>query len=193
MAKAKTKASKQLSTIDLSDPLAVRFDQTGRSPAYFCLKSLVRVDANLVSDLKRAAIQMDDSNIRICLHDSPDAEFHQMINLDHQGRYYRPHKHPTKVESYHIIEGTTAFFVFDEQGNVRDANLLDPHDSFLYRVDRDTYHAVVPLTDLLIYHESKMGPFDRDTANIFPEWAPDGSNPDEAQEYSGHLLSLLQS
>ena len=181
----------QLSWISLGDPDKVRMDDTGRSVAYFCRKAPIKVNADLIAELKEAAVRLGDGNVRLCLHESPESAFHEMINLEHKGKFYRPHKHELKGESYHIIEGSMGAFIFDEDGRVVDANVLEPHNNFLYRVDADMYHAVMPLTDVLIYHESKPGPFLRQGDSIFPSWAPDGNDPSEAQAYTAGLLGYL--
>jgi len=128
--------------------------------------------------------------VRLCLHDTTDASFHERIILQHRANYYRPHKHPEKGVSYHIIEGSMGVLVFDENGNVTDAQVLEPHNSFLYRVGPDVYRVTIPLSDLVIYQESKVGPFLRDE-NVFPLWAPHEDNPEEAQEYKRTLLREL--
>jgi len=183
--------SESPSTVRLNDPTSVRLDDSGRSAAFFCLKSQIKIDTDLIEELKQASIRMDNGNVRICLHDGPDAAFHEMINLEHRGKYYRPHQHISKGESYHVIEGSMGAFIFDESGEVLDANLLTPEKNFLYRVGVGSFHAVMPVSDLLIYHESKPGPFLRQGDSIFPDWAPDGDDPEEVAAFNKKLLGLL--
>ncbi len=180
----------QRPSINLDDPETIRLDDQGRSVAYFCRSNPVKVDNDLISQLKAAATRLG-GNVRLCLHDGPDAPFHEMINLEHRSGYYRPHRHRVKGESYHIIEGTMGAFVFDENGVVQEANLLEPGNNFLYRIGIDMYHAVMPISDVLIYHESKPGPFIREGDSIFPDWAPDGSDPAEAAAYTEKLRQML--
>ena len=141
--------------------------------------------------MKSTSEQLVGLDIRICLHDSPEAEFHEMIILQYGGKYSRPHKHPVKGESYHIIEGSMAAFVFDDSGQVMDANVLDASSSFLYRVGGNTYHVAVPLSELLIYHESKPGPFLHDDDSVFPSWAPDTFDAENGLSYTNKLLQIL--
>lgn len=183
--------SQSSSTIKLNDPNAVRLDDSGRTSAYFCMKSEIKIDTDLIEELKQASADMGNSNVRICLHDGPDAAFHEMIILEHRGRYYRPHQHKSKGESYHVIEGAMGAFIFDQSGDVVDANLLTPDKNFIYRVGVGSFHAVMPVSDVLIYHESKLGPFLGLGDSIFPDWAPDGNNPDQVAEFNKHLLGLL--
>jgi cupin fold WbuC family metalloprotein len=179
------------STVDLTDPECVVFDDSGRTAAYFCKRNPVRIDSALISELKDAAIRLGGNNIRLCLHDSPDSNLHEMINLEHRSKYNAPHKHSNKGESYHIIEGSMASFVFTEEGDIADANILKPNGNFLYRVGVNTYHAVIPITEVLIYHETRLGPFNKTGESLFPDWAPDGSDPKEAEAYISNLLRLL--
>jgi len=151
----------------------------------------LKIDSTLIDELKAVAASRNNTNVRLCLHKDPDAAFHEMINLEHAGKYYKPHKHPSKGESYHIIEGSMAFFVFGQDGEVLDANILDAKNSFMYRVDLDTYHALIPLSDLLIYHESKPGPFIREGDSLFPDWAPNDTDPESSKQYTRELLGHL--
>lgn len=182
----------QISAINLSDPESVRLDESGRSAAYFCRRTPIKVDADLVAELKKASSRLGGNNVRLCLHDSPEAAFHEMINLEHRGKYYRPHKHLTKGESYHLIEGSMGAIIFDEDGKMLDANVLEPQNNFLYRVGTNMYHAVMPLTDLIIYHESKPGPFLLEGDSVFAPWSPDGSDDDAVAEYVGKLEDMLR-
>ena len=49
----------------------------------------------------------------------------------------------------------------------------------------------MPVTDVVIYHENKPGPFLGDDDSIFPDWAPDGGGNDNAPQYMNNLLSLI--
>lgn len=182
----------QLSSIALDDPEAVWVDEGARSLAYFCRKKPVRVNVALIAELKEIVASLGDKNVRLCLHDSPDAKFHDMIILERKAKYYRPHKHLTKGESYHIIEGSMAAFVFDDNGRVTDACLLEPHGNFVYRVGVNTYHAVMPLSNMVIYHESKPGPFLGEGDSVYPAWAPDGRDADDVVKYKNELLQVLE-
>lgn len=179
-----------LSKIDLYNADSVRIDEGGRAIGFFCQKRPVHVNAEIVSELKKAADRYQ-KNVRLCLHDGPDAAFHEMVILERQGKYYRPHKHLEKGESYHILEGMMGAFAFDDQGQVRDACVLKPDGNFIYRVEVNMYHAVMPLSEEIIYHESKPGPFLGDNDSIFPDWAPDGTDEQETVAYVQKLKQYL--
>jgi len=179
------------SSIILNDPDSVWIDECGVTPGYFCLQKPVRVDRDLIDKLKQISVDRGHQNMRLCLHENADASFHDMIILEYQNVYNRPHKHASKGETYHMIEGTQGLFIFDQNGTVTDACKLDPDGNFMFRVDSDMYHMVMPVSELVIYHEARLGPFKRDTDSIFADWAPDGVDPNAAANYIEIMRSRL--
>jgi len=158
-----------ISSVILEDPELTWCDPEAKTAGYFCRKMPVRIDFALLEELKGYGQKQD---VRLCLHECPSSDFHEMIILQHKEGYYRPHKHPDKGESYHIIEGVIAICLFDEKGEILDICKLDYPDNILYRIGPNMYHATFPLTDVVVYHESKLGPFIRETDAVFPEWSP---------------------
>ena len=180
-----------LSPVNLDDSQHVLFDDTGRSPAYFCQMEPVGVDQQLLQDLKKNAARLGDRDLRLCLHDNPEAAFHEMINLQHRHKYHAPHKHPAIGESYHVLEGTLAVFIFDDDGGVTDSILLKPDGIFLYRVPPVAFHFMMPVSDIAIYKESKLGPFRRDRDTMSAPWAPIGTDRSKLLAYGHKLLETL--
>lgn len=167
-------------------------DTTAKTVAFLCRREPVRVDQRLIGELKAVSSQRGGANVRLCLHDSPEALFHEMIILERAGKYYRPHKHLAKGESYHIIEGELGVCVFDEQGAVADACVLTPHGTVAYRVGRAMYHMIVPLSSLVIYHESKPGPFIRSSDCAYAAWAPTGDDAAAVTAFIERVRELVQ-
>ena len=187
------KTSRALSTVVFEDLASVRQDAGAKTLSFFRRSLPVRIDQDAIAQLKQLAASRGNQNVRLCLHDSPQAPFHDMIILEHPGKYYRPHKHLTKGESYHIIEGAMGVWVFDERGQVADACLLTPEGTVVYRVGVNMYHAVLPLTERVIYHEAKPGPFLGETDSLYPEWAPDGRDAQAVAEYTKRIRNVLES
>lgn len=181
----------QLSSIILDDSKSVWVDKGKKSVAYFCKNTPVRVNKGLISELKKILTRIGNKNLRLCLHNGPDAPFHEMIIFERKGKYYRPHKHLAKSETFHIIEGNMGVFSFNDDGKVIDVCVLDANDNFIYRVRPNMYHAVMPISDLVIYHESKPGPFTGKRDSIYPSWAPDGNNSEEVKQYTTLLQKTL--
>jgi len=180
------------SIITLDDPHCVRIDDGPRSRAYFCQKTPLKVNQRLIQELKEImATQIGNKNLRLCLHSSPEAPFHEMIIFERKTKYYRPHRHEDKGETFHIIEGEMGVFCFDDDGQVREVNILSKKGDLIYKIEAGMYHAVLPLTDIIIYYESHPGPFRGTGDSIYPSWAPDESNPEKVKEYTDRLRILL--
>ena len=180
-----------LSTLSLlhPDPEILWEDAGAKTVAFFCKRHPVCVDAALIEELKKVSAARGGKNVRLCLHDSPAADHHDMVILERRGKYYRPHKHREKGEAFHIMEGRMCVFTFDDAGNVTESRALDSGD--ILRVGVNMYHAVMPLTAMVIYHENKPGPFLGEKDSIYPDWAPDGLDAEVAATYSAGLAGLL--
>lgn len=181
----------EVSRLVLTDPNSVRVDSGGRSVGLFCKTLPARVDRALIEDLKAMTVKYSEKNLRLCLHSGPEALFHSMIILERKGTYYAPHRHRNKGECWHIIEGSLGAFAFDEYGLLIDAQRLDNTGTIIYRVELGMYHTVSALSDIVIYHESKLGPFLGNGDSLVAPWAPDGSDSAEAALYLESLVSAL--
>ncbi len=177
------------SLIRLDDGQAVRLDDSGRSPAYFCLRKPVAVTRELIADLVARGAGTGQG-IRLCLHEGPDALLHDMIVVQYAGQYFRPHKHLEKGESYHMIEGEMGIVVFDDEGKVADACRIDTSDTTVYGVGTGMYHTNFPLTDVAVYHESRPGPFVSGDS-VFAPWGPDGEDEEAARKFVAALAEML--
>jgi len=177
--------------INLADPKSVVFDDTGRSPAFFCQADSMTINQKLLEDLKENSHRLGDRDVRICLHKTPQDPFHEMVNLQHRNKYHPPHKHPSNGESYHVLEGALAVFIFDDAGVVTESILLKPEGNFLYRVPPIAFHFMMPVSDIAIYKESKPGPFRPNQDILSAPWAPDISDREKLQAYGDKLMESL--
>ena len=96
-------------------------------------------------------------DLRICLHENSLDKHHDMIILQQKKNFYLPHKHLKKGETYHIIKGSMASILFNNNGKIKKIIKLVKDD--IFRTPLNTYHTMLPLTKFVIYHESKIGPF----------------------------------
>ena len=128
-------------------------------------------------------------NVRICLHSGPEAKHHDMVVLESKKSYYPPHKHQEKGECFHVMDGKLGLLAFDDFGNIIDANVLGKGD--IYRIEIGMYHAVMPVSDIVIYHESKPGPFLGSDDSIIPSWAAAEEDLEAVKSYICRALSIL--
>lgn len=174
----------------LTDPDQVRLDQSGFTWGYFCRQPDPVVDRSLLKELKQACFEHDQPSLRLCLHATPEAELHEMLIVERPVSYFPPHKHRAKGETVQVLEGEMLAILFEEDGTVRQSLRLRPEETFLLRLSKDTYHLYLPLTEAVVYYESKLGPFDP-ADNLFAPWAPSRADLAGAEAYRRQLMDQL--
>jgi cupin fold WbuC family metalloprotein len=111
-----------------------------------------------------------------------------MIILERRTSYFPPHRHVGKAQSCHIMRGRAAVFVFEEDGRVERCVVLGG-DKTIIRIGENRYHFTLPLSEFVIYHEGKLGPFLPEGDSIFAEWAP-GRSVSMTEEIENYLSEL---
>ena len=127
--------------------------------------------------------------VRLCAHDSPDDALHEMLIIHERGAYVRPHKHPGKSESMHVIAGRVDLVMMDDEGQVTRVIEMGDYASglpFYERMDKPIFHTLIIRSPVLVFHEVTNGPF-LPAATAFPAWAADGSDAALADAYIREL------
>ncbi len=112
---------------------------------------------------------------RICVHRGAQDKIQEMLIVLAKGTYVRPHKHPGKTESYHVIDGTADLAIFGDSGRLEEVIPMGKEASglmFYCRVPTEKYHAFLVTSDVFVFHETTNGPFDQDH-NLWASWYPD--------------------
>ncbi len=136
------------------------------------MNHVVTFDLSQLPALKAAALAHPLKRARINLHADPAKDrVQEMIIAEHRDTYVRPHRHPGRLESFHIVDGYCTVLIFDDAGNVtqkiRMGNVLGWERSLLCRQRESVWHTVLVETDFAVIHEVVEGPFPYET-----EWAP---------------------
>ena len=142
---------------------------------YYTKNKVPTIGNKEIEMLKNLSKENKRRRCRICVHKDINEKLHEMFIIHEKGTYVRPHKHLNKSESMHIIEGSADVIIFDEKGNIRKIESLDNYRSgekFFYRLDEPLYHTLNITSDVLIYHETTIGPFDRKDT-VFAPWSPE--------------------
>lgn len=137
-------------------------------------EELVTTSADIVTDLKTRLSKSGRHRVRFCVHCSLDDLIHEMLIAMDPHSYVRPHSHPGKSESFHVIEGTADVVVFDAEGNIVRVIRMEAYPSkktFYYRLSNSAFHTVLVRSDVFVVHETTNGPFRRDDT-VFAPWAP---------------------
>ena len=165
----------------------IKQDVHARSLSFNCECDFIHLDRDIISEMKEIS-QGENCDLRISMHAGPEDDLHNMIILQRKGIYLRPHKHPLKAETYHLIEGSMNAFLFNEDGEVVFRKHLSSEGNLLFRFSRNMFHMTVPTSDVVIFHESKVGPFIRESDCIHARWAPDPSDLSAVEEYMRLLM-----
>jgi cupin fold WbuC family metalloprotein len=131
-----------------------------------------------IERLKRTALNSPLRRARLCLHTSDEDTLHEMIIAIARDCLFPPHRHPSKSESYQMIDGRMVLIIFDDQGVPQRSLLLTPHGRgglVCFRLGAPAFHAVLPLDETVVFHEATNGPFRKGEAVLAP-WAPQQEN-----------------
>jgi cupin fold WbuC family metalloprotein len=150
---------------------------------------VTRADLELLKDRAR---KNPRRRVRLCAHPSVEDTLHEMIIVHSKGNYVRPHRHPQKSESFHIIEGNLVVTIFDDAGTVKQLLPMGSESGsglLYYRLSEPAFHTVIPMDDVVVFHETTNGPFDREET-IFAPWAPEEDSA-EGEAYLQRLTGYL--
>lgn len=178
------------SKVSLLDNTTCWRDNSAKSIGYFSKLALTKIDQSLLTELEDMAHETGE-NVRLSLHNGTSHELHEMIICQHKNKIHPPKKHQQKAKSFHVMKGQMAIYAFSEEGLVEDAVLLDVAHTPVYRVEQGVYHADFPATDLVIHHESTLGPFLGDDDAIFAPWTSAFNGETELLTYRDQLYMQL--
>lgn len=137
-------------------------DPSAKSEAYYSRSPAPAITDAVVAALKERLIRSGGHTVRICLHEGPEAAFHEMAVVHKKGGVFKPHKHLAKDESYHMIDGVLRIEIFDEPGRLVETVRLGASGTglpFWIRIRPGVWHATIPETDFAVFHEARPGPF----------------------------------
>jgi len=113
--------------------------------------------------VREQALRSPRRRARVCAHLSGEDAVHEMMIVLCSDTYIRPHRHFSKSESFHVVEGEVDVIIMDEKGGVKDVIALGPWGSgrsFFYRMAKPEFHTLVIRSAHLLIHEVTTGPFD---------------------------------
>ena len=147
---------------DIFEALELVQDKSAKTEAYYCRARAPVISDEVIHELKSKLTQSSGSTVRICLHESPEATFHEMVIVHKRGGVFKPHKHLTKDESYHMIEGVLRIDILNDGGQPLESFRIGGPGSGLplwVRIRKNIWHATTPESDFAVFHESRPGPF----------------------------------
>ncbi|MCI5968200.1 WbuC family cupin fold metalloprotein [Helicobacter sp.] len=136
--------------------------QDAKSATYYFKEKLefASVNSEHIEFIKNVALKTRDS-ARICLHRDGDSDLHNMLIVHPKGKYIRPHKNPKKSKAYQIVEGAMRMIGIDDVGKKLFDRELSNEGDRMVRIEKNVYLLLLPLTQLVVFHEIALGPFVR--------------------------------
>lgn len=151
------------------------------------------LDGALFDRLIERARQSPRLRTNYNFHSSMDENPHRFFNVMVRGTYVAPHRHldPPKTESFLVLRGEIAFFVFDDTGSVTSAEILG-RNKIGIDIGPGIWHTLAVLTPEAVCYEVKPGPYSAANDKDFALWAPREGDP-RALGYLERLVTLALS
>jgi cupin fold WbuC family metalloprotein len=155
--------------------------------------SMQRLDRELFRELVERARRSPRLRVNHNFHTSMEDNPHRFLNVMMRGTYVTPHRHldPPKAESFLVLEGKIALFMFDDSGNVIRTEVLGG-DPVGIDLAPGVWHTLTPVTEHAVCYEVKPGPYVASTDKDFAPWAPREGDP-AAAAYLEKLLASVKS
>ena len=128
---------------------------------------------------------------RLCIHEGPDKDVHQMLIVHPRNAYIRPHKHQSREEIFMVLDGSVEFIEFDNQGSVCSRDMMGDYNSgrtFIRYIPPQTYHSILIYSERLVFFEVTEGPF-KETDTVFAGWSPKPQDKNEVRHFLDNLTS----
>lgn len=155
-----------------------------------------RIDDALFEDALARARASARGRTNHNFHPSLDDNPHRFLNVMCRGTYVTPHRHldPPKSETFVILRGEVAFFVFDDEGAVTRCEILaEPgRGGGACGIDLGpgVWHSLAVRSESAICFEVKPGPYSAANDKDFAPWAPREGDPECAAYLEGLLARV---
>ncbi len=150
-----------------------------------------RLDRAALRRVKARAGTPPAGRARLCAHRGPSDPVHEMLIAVPRGAYVRPHRHKTRAESYHVVEGRVAFYEFDAKGRVTSAvaaGTAAAGGAFYLRQRPGRFHGLLVLSKTLVFLETRPGPLRPADSEAAP-WAPPETDRAAARRFVAALAA----
>ena len=149
------------------------------------------INRELLDELIMRARQSPRLRVNHNFHSSMEENPHRFLNVLVKGTYIGPHRHlnPPKAESFLVLEGQVAFFMFDDTGSVVRTDVIGG-DAMGIDMAPGIWHTLAPLTPHAVCYEVKPGPYSVTTDKEFAPWAPSEGEAGAAAYLEGLMLTV---
>lgn len=139
--------------------------------------NIITIGSDWLERLKAEAKNSLNYRARLLMHHSEKDPVQEMIIAFCKQAESPLHRSVNKSESLQVLEGKILVALFDEQGKMMHRFEMGPVGSgeiFIYRIGSVPWHIIIPLTEMVVIHESLPGPFEK-IVDLLPSWAPNNA------------------
>ncbi len=157
----------------------------------FLKDKVIRIDESVVEEMKYNAGKNLLGKFRYCFHENENAGMQEMLFVISNTGYARPHMHKNAAESQIVISGEGYCILFDMLGDIIETFKVSPKDNFIYRIQKEIWHMLLPISEQMVIYEVREGIFNSNT-NIYPQWAPKEDEIEQVRQYKQKLLNRVK-
>lgn len=148
------------------------------------------IRSTLLDDLSAHADTVKRLRCNYNVHEQLSDPIQRLFIAARLNSYFRPHKHPGKVEFAIVIRGLFDVITFDHKGKVMERVSVGPYaDVIGLEIPADVWHTWIPREDQSIFFEVKPGPYDPANVASFASWSP-MEDSEEVPAFQSNLLAL---
>jgi len=158
------------------------------------MESLIQIlDQALLDEVTERARASARLRTNHNFHRSAEENPHRFLNAMVEGTYCQPHRHsvPPKSESFLVLRGRVAVFVFDDTGKVLETHVLSTNGTLAVDIPPGVWHTIAAISPTAVCYEVKPGPWDPKADKGFAPWAPAEGDP-RAQIFLESLLANVR-
>lgn len=152
------------------------------------------INKQLLDETTAKAKVAPRSRMNYNFHEDLDDPVNRLLNAMEPDTYLRPHRHcnPDKNEVFLLLRGKVAIFIFDNDGNITQTEILDPLNGvYGGEIPPGVWHGLLVLESGSVIYEIKEGPF----APLAPEnmapWSPAAEDTEATHIYMQKLKANL--
>jgi len=123
----------------------------------------LRIGSAIVDEIAAIALASPLGRARLCMHPSASDSEQQMLIALRGGSRDPIHKHPRKREALVPYLGTAIYRTFDDAALHTSEDLIGGEGLAYVSSPLDTYHALEITSEVFVFWEFALGPFDRDS------------------------------
>ena len=137
-------------------------------------KELLFINSEIVAQIKNEAQQSSRLMARLLMHLSHEDPVQEMLIAMGRECVVTPNRSVGQSESLQVVEGELLLVVFNDNGEpIQKVEMGSPGSgkTFLYRLCSTPWHTMIPLTKMVVVHETLQGPF-KNSSEPLPDWIP---------------------